>query len=56
MRATAPPSCVVSRYFRPLEQWASGRLLVWARSAADTQDVVQDTLLSVFKNLGHFEP
>lgn len=45
-----------SRYLRPLEQWASGRLPAWARSAADTQDVVQDTLLSAFKNLGHFEP
>jgi RNA polymerase sigma factor (sigma-70 family) len=45
-----------SRYLRPLERWTSGRLPAWARSAADTQDVVQDTLLNAFKNLGGFEP
>ena len=45
-----------ARYQKPLERWASGRLPAWARSAADTQDVIQDTLLNAFKNLGHFEP
>src|SRR5262249_58523306 len=45
-----------SRYRQPLERWASGRLPAWARSAADTQDVVQDTLLNTFRNLGTFEP
>ncbi len=45
-----------ARYRQPLERWASGRLPAWARSASDTQDVVQDTLLNTFRNLGQFEP
>lgn len=45
-----------ARYLKPLQRWASGRLPAWARSAADTHDLVQDTLLNAFKNLGGFEP
>lgn len=45
-----------TRYLKPLQRWASGRLPAWARSAADTHDLVQDTLLNVFKRIGSFEP
>jgi RNA polymerase sigma-70 factor (ECF subfamily) len=44
-----------ARYAGPLRRWASGRLPRWARDAADTQDLVQDTLLHTFKNIGNFE-
>ena len=45
-----------ARYLKPLQRWASGRLPLWARSAADTHDLVQDTLLNVFRKIGSFEP
>jgi RNA polymerase sigma-70 factor (ECF subfamily) len=45
-----------ARYLKPLERWASGRLPKWARNAADTHDLVQDTLLNAFRKIGTFEP
>ena len=45
-----------ARYLKPLQRWASGRLPAWARGAADTHDLVQDTLLNAFKKIGDFEP
>lgn len=45
-----------SRYLKPLQRWASGRLPTWARGAADTHDLVQDTLLNAFRSIGRFEP
>ena len=39
-----------------LQRWAHGRLRVWARSAADTADMVQDAVLQTFRRLEHFEP
>jgi RNA polymerase sigma-70 factor (ECF subfamily) len=45
-----------ARYLKPLQRWASGRLPQWARNAADTHDLVQDTLLNAFKRIGSFEP
>jgi RNA polymerase sigma-70 factor (ECF subfamily) len=39
-----------------LNRWAQGRLPRWARDAADTQDLVQDTVLQTFKRLESFEP
>ena len=45
-----------ARYLKPLQRWASGRLPRWARSAADTHDLVQDTLLNAFRKIGSFEP
>ena len=45
-----------ARYLEPLQRWASGRLPRWARSASDTHDLVQDTLLNTFKKIGTFEP
>lgn len=45
-----------ARYLKPLQRWTSGRLPTWARDAADTHDLVQETLLNVFKRIGSFEP
>ena len=44
------------RHLRPLQRWASGRLPSWARGLADTDDLVQDTLLHTLKRVGEFEP
>lgn len=44
------------RYLKPLQRWASGRLPPWARAAADTHDLVQDTLLNAFRKVESFEP
>jgi RNA polymerase sigma-70 factor (ECF subfamily) len=43
-------------HFRPLRRWASGRLPKWARDLADTDDLVQETLIQTFKRLDAFEP
>ena len=45
-----------ARFLVPLRRWASGRLPRWARDAADTQDLVQDTLLRAFKKIKSFQP
>lgn len=45
-----------ARHVRPLRRWASGRLPKWARDMADTDDLVQETLLQTFKRIGQFEP
>ena len=47
---------LLSRHLRPLQRWAHGRLPKWARSVADTDDLVQDTLFQTFKRIEHFEP
>ena len=44
------------RYLKPLQRWARGRLPGWARDLADTDDLVQDTLVQTFKNIESFEP
>jgi RNA polymerase sigma-70 factor (ECF subfamily) len=44
------------RHLKPLQRWASGRLPKWARDLADTDDLVQDTLLQTFKRIEGFEP
>jgi RNA polymerase sigma-70 factor (ECF subfamily) len=44
-----------ARHVRPLRRWASGRLPKWARDMADTDDLVQETLLQTFKRIGQFE-
>ena len=46
---------LMARHVAPLRRWATGRLPQWARDAADTDDLVQDTLLQTFKRLGDFE-
>jgi RNA polymerase sigma factor (sigma-70 family) len=45
-----------ARHLKPLQRWARGRLPKWARDLADTDDLVQDTLLRTFKKLESFEP
>ena len=46
---------LIARYIPELSRWASGRLPHWARHAVDTEDLVQDTLIQVFKKLDTFE-
>jgi RNA polymerase sigma factor (sigma-70 family) len=45
-----------ARHLKPLQRWTRGRLPRWARDLADTDDLVQDTLLQTFKRIGDFEP
>ena len=45
-----------ARHLKPLQRWASGRLPRWARDLADTDDLVQETLLQTFKKIRDFEP
>lgn len=44
-----------ARYLPRLRRWAHGRLPRWARNAGDTEDLVQETLVSVFKQVDQFE-
>ena len=45
-----------ARHLKPLQRWASGRLPRWARDLADTDDLVQHTLLQTFKTIQDFQP
>lgn len=45
-----------ARHLAPLQRWARGRLPKWARDLADTDDLVQDTLLKTFRRIESFEP
>ena len=45
-----------ARHTPLLRRWAHGRLPQWARQAMDTTDLVQDTMLGLFRNLNGFEP
>ena len=47
---------LLARHVGPLRRWVSGRLPRWARDLADTDDLVQDTLLRTFKKMEGFEP
>lgn len=44
-----------ARYVPDLRRWARGRLPKWARDIADTDDLVQETVLQTFKNMNGFE-
>ena len=46
---------LIQRHVAPLRRYASGRLPRWARDLADTDDLVQDTLLRTFSRLDGFE-
>lgn len=46
---------LLSRYLPRLRKWARGRLPHWARDLADTNDLVQETLVRTFKRLDAFE-
>ena len=43
-------------HLKPLQRWASGRLPKWARDLADTDDLVQETLVKTFMRIEDFEP
>ncbi len=45
-----------ARYVPRLHRWAHRRVPLWARSAADTADYVQETVLHTLRHLGTFEP
>jgi RNA polymerase sigma-70 factor (ECF subfamily) len=44
-----------ARHLAPLRRWATGRLPKWARDLADTEDLIQDTLLQTFRRIDAFE-
>jgi len=46
---------LIQRHLTPLRRYASGRLPRWARDLADTDDLVQDTLLRTFSKVDEFE-
>lgn len=47
---------LVRRYLPLLQAWAAGRLPGWARGTADTDDLVQVTLLRALEKVNVFEP
>ena len=46
---------LIERYLPELRRWLSGRLPGWARQGIDTDDLVQDTLIQVFRKISTFE-
>jgi RNA polymerase sigma-70 factor (ECF subfamily) len=46
---------VFARAIPPLKRWASGRLPRWARDVVDTDDLVQETVVSTLKHINVFE-
>lgn len=44
------------RHMGPLRRWARGRLPRWARTIADTADLVQEALVHTLRRLDDFEP
>jgi RNA polymerase sigma-70 factor, ECF subfamily len=47
---------LLARYVDPLRKWARGRLPLWARDGADTQDLVQDAIVQSLQHLTSFQP
>ena len=45
-----------ARSLPPLRRWARGRLPQYARDMADTQDLVQETVIQTLRHLETFEP
>src|SRR5687768_16960830 len=43
-----------ARHLHPLRRWATGRLPRWARSTADTDDLVQDVVIQTLKKIDVF--
>jgi RNA polymerase sigma-70 factor, ECF subfamily len=46
---------LLRRYVPALRRWARGRLPGWARDMADTEDLVQESVLRSLRNLPAFE-
>lgn len=49
-------SRLFGRYMPPLVRFAHRRVPLWARSAVDTGDLVQETILQAFRRIRFFEP
>ncbi|MGH7484462.1 MAG: RNA polymerase sigma factor, partial [bacterium] len=47
---------LLRRSLPQLHRWTHGRLPPWARTAADTSDLVQDAILRTLGRLSAFEP
>jgi RNA polymerase sigma-70 factor (ECF subfamily) len=47
---------LLHRYLPAIRRWATGRLPSWARTAADTDDVVQDAIIKTLRRVDAFEP
>ena len=56
MAASTPMPERVARCLPDLRRWAHRRLPRWVRSAADTNDVVQDAVLGTLARLDAFQP
>lgn len=52
----AAVDALMARYLPRLRRWASGRMPIWARDVADTDDIVQEAVLRTFARIGDFEP
>ena len=46
---------LLARHLAPLSRFAKGRLPMWARDVADTDDLVQDTLFQTLRRIGEFD-
>ena len=46
---------LMARYLPRMRRWASGRLPQWARDMADTDDLVQESMLQTFRRIDRFE-
>jgi RNA polymerase sigma factor (sigma-70 family) len=51
----AAADLLFARYAPSIQRWAHGRLPRWARDIADTNDLIQETLLQTFRNLRRFD-
>jgi RNA polymerase sigma-70 factor (ECF subfamily) len=49
-------NALLGRCMAPLRRWARGRLPAYARELLDTDDLVQESLVSALRNLNGFEP
>jgi RNA polymerase sigma-70 factor, ECF subfamily len=47
---------LMARYLPRLQRWARGRMPIWGRDVADTDDIVQEAMLRTFARLDDFEP
>jgi RNA polymerase sigma factor (sigma-70 family) len=52
---TAALDALIARYRPRLVRWASGRLPGYARDLAETQDLVQETLVQAFRKIERIE-
>src|SRR3954462_5781143 len=46
---------LIERYLPELRRWTSGRLPRWTRQGVDTDDIVQETLILVFRKIETFD-